>query len=425
MISILLPIFNGENFLDDSVNSIKKQTHKNWELSIGINGHGLDSKIYKRISEKFKDEKKIKVFQYDVKSKPLTLNLLAKEGDSKFVALIDVDDVWEPTKLQNQIPFLKTFDVVGTSGRYMGKKRDKINVEVGKITYEQIFFHNCFINSSIVMKREDVEFDDVFLDDYNMWFKLITKNRKFYNVDQVLVNHRLHDKSFFNGTNNGSVSDLKAKWLKIFGEKNVMMDRFGTTIIMPLLFDTYTSADIKISLDSVLKQEWKGYECLIVISEDKIINMVRDIINKNYNEEEKKYLNIKKLKEKRITANLSDRIRKVRLRQYYDKCMKLGKYNLIAFIEPKDIWKPNKLFHQVMWIHGYDVHCVGGSFYNHPTKKGFQDKIVLPSRDPDASKFYRSCLLLKRNKFKKYPIMFGHKTFLFHRHMDCVEIHYP
>ena len=63
-------------------------------------------------------------------------------------------------------------------------------------------------------------------------------------------------------------------------------------------------------------------------------------------------------------------------------------------------WRPNKLFHQVMWIHGYDVHCVGGSFYNHPLKKGFQDKIVLPSRDPDAPKFYRSCILLKRNKYQ-------------------------
>lgn len=144
MISVLLPLFNGETFLEGCLNSIRAQTYKKWQVIIGINGHGLDSKLYKRISENLKNDNKVKVFQYDIKSKPLTLNLLAKEVDTEFVALIDVDDLWDKNKLEKQIPFLKSFDVIGTSGRYIGKKHTKINIEVGKITYERIFFHNCF-----------------------------------------------------------------------------------------------------------------------------------------------------------------------------------------------------------------------------------------------------------------------------------------
>ena len=428
MISILLPLFNGSKFLHEAIGTIKKQTYEKWHLHIGINGHGLDSKIYKRICKEFEKDKKITVHQYDVKSKPQTLNLLAKEVDSEFVALIDVDDKWHPAKLEQQIPFLKKYDVVGSAGKYIGNKTTKINVEVGKIEYERIFFHNCFINSSVLMRREDVEFDDVFLDDYNMWLKLITKHRKFYNVDQILVYHRLHEESFFNGSNNGSVNKLKEKWLDYYGENKVMMSRFGTTVIMPLLYDDYKKHDIKMSLDSVLKQRWKGYEFLIIISEDKIIKIVKELLLNDYTENQRNFIQVKRLKEKKLLNKTSARIKKVRQRRYYDKCMKLGKYNLIAFIEPRDIWLPNKLHHQVLWIHGYDVHCVGGEFYNHKAKAGKtaeQLQLNLPSKDLDATKYYRSAVLLKRSKFNTYPVTFVRKTFLFHRHMNLIKVHYP
>lgn len=424
MISILLPIFNGANFFDQCLDSIQSQTYKKWQLVIGINGHGLNSELYKKFNKRFKDSKNVKVYEYDVKSKPQTLNLLAQEVDTEFVALIDVDDKWDRMKLETQIPFLKEYDVVGTAGQYFGKKKTRINIETGKITYERIFFHNCFINSSIIMRREDVDFDDVFLDDYNMWFKLIIKKRKFFNVSDILIYHRLHDDSFFNGTNNGNVNDLKKKWLSYYGEHKIMMDRFGVTVIIPILED-YLPHQIKAALDSILIQTWKGYECIIVIDSDKIIKTVKEIINKNYSEEQKKFLSIKKLIAKNVKPNASYRVLQFRKRQYYDKCMKLGKYNLLAFIEPKDIWKPEKLFHQVFWIHGYDAMCVGGEFYNNKKKNGFQDKIVLPSRDKEATKFYRSAVLIKRNRFKRYPIYYSGKTFLFHRHMDLIKVHYP
>ena len=419
-ISILLPLFNGEKFLKECVKSIEKQTYKNWKLYIGINGHGLNSELFNKWSKHFEDNTKIIVKEYDIKSKPQTLNLLAKECDSKFVALIDVDDKWDSKKLEKQMPLLNKYDVVGTAGRYFGEKDHRINIEVGEITYERIFFHNCFINSSVIMRREDVDFDDVFLDDYNMWLKMLPKKRKFYNVAEVLVFHRLHKESFFNGKNNGDVNKLKEKWLKKYGEEGVMMERFGTTVIMPLTSENYKSEHIKMSLDSVLKQTWPGYECLIVINNDKIVNMVKDIINKNYDNDEKKFLSIKKINDKSWKKNISPRMKKVKKRQYYNKCMSMGQYRLMAFIEPRDIWMPNKLFHQVFWIHGYDAICVGGEFYG--SRKGLAKHIILPSRNPDAIKFYRSGVVLRRSKFRQYPEFYTGKTFLFHRHMNLIKV---
>ena len=43
MITILIPIYNGIEYLEESIESVKKQTFKDWELIIGINGHPANS----------------------------------------------------------------------------------------------------------------------------------------------------------------------------------------------------------------------------------------------------------------------------------------------------------------------------------------------------------------------------------------------
>ena len=47
MISILIPIYNGVEFIEESVSSVLNQTYDQWELLIGINGHSQDSEVYK------------------------------------------------------------------------------------------------------------------------------------------------------------------------------------------------------------------------------------------------------------------------------------------------------------------------------------------------------------------------------------------
>ena len=47
MISILIPIYNGVEFIEESVSSVLNQTYDQWELLIGINGHPQNSDVYK------------------------------------------------------------------------------------------------------------------------------------------------------------------------------------------------------------------------------------------------------------------------------------------------------------------------------------------------------------------------------------------
>ena len=79
MISILIPIYNGIEFIEESVSSVLNQTYEQWELLIGVNGHPQDSEVYK-IAKKYETNAgqtlgKIRVFDfYNIKGKANTLN---------------------------------------------------------------------------------------------------------------------------------------------------------------------------------------------------------------------------------------------------------------------------------------------------------------------------------------------------------------
>jgi len=51
MISILIPLYNGIEFLEESVNSVINQTYSQWELLIGVNGYSTNSDIYFKAKE--------------------------------------------------------------------------------------------------------------------------------------------------------------------------------------------------------------------------------------------------------------------------------------------------------------------------------------------------------------------------------------
>jgi glycosyltransferase involved in cell wall biosynthesis len=90
MISILIPIYNGVEFINDSVDSVLKQTYTEWELLIGIDGYSENSKVYqtaKEYTESLNDER-IKVFDfYTIKGKSETLNELVKHAKYNYISL--------------------------------------------------------------------------------------------------------------------------------------------------------------------------------------------------------------------------------------------------------------------------------------------------------------------------------------------------
>ena len=206
-----MPIYNGIEFINESVPSILEQTYDKWELIIGINGHSQNSETYKIAKNFDKSDKIIVLDLYNIKGKANALNEMIKYCKYEYIALLDVDDIWHPQKLEVQSILLNKYDVIGTNCVWFGD-RPGIIPSIPQYDFSNYNFANVnpIINSSVVLRKELCSWIENGLEDYDLWIRLRLKNKKFYNCPQVLVKHRIHNASAFNsgGKNNNSVPEL-------------------------------------------------------------------------------------------------------------------------------------------------------------------------------------------------------------------------
>jgi len=219
MISILMPIYNGIEFIDESLPTVIYQTYKNWELLIGINGHEENSIVYKQAKQWEEYDNRIKVYDLlHISGKSNSLNEMVKMCNYDWVSLLDVDDKWLPNKLSSQIPYMDKFDVIGTHCKYFGNMNIIPKIPIGNISSFDFFKFNPIINSSCLIKKEyaywNSEVDGV--EDYDLWLKLRKQGKLFYNVSDIQVMHRIHNDSSFNAKGNHlKVKDLLLKYSNI------------------------------------------------------------------------------------------------------------------------------------------------------------------------------------------------------------------
>lgn len=220
MISILIPIFNGIEYIDDSVTSILNQTYTEWELIIGINGHSKNSEVYQtalKYVEKAPLNKIMVKDLFTIRGKAEALNEMVKYCKYDYIAILDVDDIWHPKKLEIQIPFCLKYDVIGTKCIYFGDNLVGIIPEIpdGDFTNFDFLQFNPIINSSVILRKIYAYWNPKWfgIEDYDLWLSLRVRKCSFYNCSEVAVKHRIHATSAFNAKGNAmGVPELVAFW---------------------------------------------------------------------------------------------------------------------------------------------------------------------------------------------------------------------
>lgn len=233
-VSILMPLYNGVEFLQDSVPSVMWQT---WdgpiELIIGVNGYkNRDNRVHTEALRWIQNscKKTVRVLRFtdrEVRGKSQALNAMIPFAQYSYVALLDVDDIWLPDKLAKQIPLLEEgYSVVGSrciyfsnpgeNGKPKNRSLDGIvpAIPLGDISSFDFTHVNPIINSSVVLKKELCQWNDEWdgVEDYDLWLRL-KKNPvvTFWNAFEVLVKHRIHEQSAYNSKGNHlRVEDLLA-----------------------------------------------------------------------------------------------------------------------------------------------------------------------------------------------------------------------
>ena len=282
MITILIPLYNGIEYLPEAIQSILSQTYTSWKLLIGINGHGdTGGDIAIKVNELVGSDSRIKVIiqSSEINNKSKSLNNLIKYVDTEWVALLDADDIWLPTKLEKQVETIQSsqFEVIGTQCEYFGTLTGSPNIPYGPISRGFTLHLNPIINSSVVFKTKYAYWNELLskegYEDYELWLQLDFAEVQMYNISEVLVKHRIYPQSSFN-TKTSDITPLKTKYQKIFsGEMTCVV-----TAYYPVPSGKHSVRDYK---------EWytKFFQCVncpvICFCPKEIIDELKSVANEN------------------------------------------------------------------------------------------------------------------------------------------------
>lgn len=95
LVSIIIPVYNAEDFLIETIESVQAQTYKNWELLL-VDDCSTDSSG-DLIEAKAKEDDRIKYIKLEKNSgAAVTRNIGLSEASGRYVAFLDSDDIWKP-----------------------------------------------------------------------------------------------------------------------------------------------------------------------------------------------------------------------------------------------------------------------------------------------------------------------------------------
>lgn len=203
-IDIVMPTYNSMRWLPKTIESILSQTHQNWQLYITDDGSSDDTKQYLTGL----NEKRVHYTSQQHKGAAAARNSGIKQGSSPFIAFVDADDIWYPTKLADQIKLMQQDKAVGLvyGQHYIINDQDIITTSL-KIDkrgdlFEELCHGNCIAGSAsmAMIRRSMVDKVGVFREDlvngedWEYWLR-ISQHCKIDYVPKIIAAIRQHGDS--------------------------------------------------------------------------------------------------------------------------------------------------------------------------------------------------------------------------------------
>lgn len=222
-VSIIIPVYNGSNYLKEAIDSAIAQTYKNIEILVindGSNDNGKTAKIARSFG------KKIRYFEKENGGVASALNFGIKKMKGEYFSWLSHDDIYYPDKIACQLKFLKQcpkrtvlysdFELINGKGRHL--RMFKFKPPPAHFIYyliDEKFIHGCTVFVAKQAFQEVGLFNEKLKNvcDYEMWYRLIKKGYHFYHLRKVLINARIH-----------SGQDTKLQWSRqLYEEDNLYL----------------------------------------------------------------------------------------------------------------------------------------------------------------------------------------------------------
>ena len=228
LVSVIIPVHNGEKYLSDTIESVINQSYENWELI--LIDDGSTDKTSSIIDKFVIKEKRIKKISLDFSSggpaTPRNKGILEAKG--KFISFLDADDIWKKEKLKTQVEFIYKEDadmvccgatVINSNSNVVGLLNSFLRFRIINIFFSPSFclmiFNPVVLSSSLLKKsssikfRQECQFQSI--EDWLCWIDMTLKGKTIKVMNDNLLMYRDHKSSI--SAINGEKQYLKGFFL--------------------------------------------------------------------------------------------------------------------------------------------------------------------------------------------------------------------
>lgn len=217
LVSVIMPVYNSERFLEDAIRSVINQIYINWELWLVDDNSTDNSK--KLITNFTTIDNRIKsIFLTKNSGTAIARNTAIARSTGKYIAFLDSDDIWLPEKLSKQISFMEVNGHSFTYTWYSVMDENGMDLKQtikapATVTYKQLLKNNTIGCLTAVYNSDKLGkmlMPDIRKrQDYGLWLNILKTNVVGYGIKEPLAIYRTGISSLSNKKTNV----LKYNWI--------------------------------------------------------------------------------------------------------------------------------------------------------------------------------------------------------------------
>lgn len=199
LVSIVVPVYQVEQFIAETIQSVQQQSYQNWELIL-VDDCSKDASgtIVEEIAKQ--DARIFLLRQETNQGAAAARNYGVRHAKGRYLCFLDSDDLWEPDKLSEELAFIreKQAGFVFTGYEFAdeyGKGLGRIVRVPEEITYSEALKNTTIFTSTVMFDREKIKDEDILMpaiasEDTATWWHVLKVYGKAYGLDKNLVKYR-------------------------------------------------------------------------------------------------------------------------------------------------------------------------------------------------------------------------------------------
>lgn len=197
-VSIIVPVYKAEPYIAETIEMVKRQTYKEWELIL-VDDCSPDNSA--GMIAKYADGERIRLIRKEKnEGAARARNTGTALAQGRYIAFLDADDIWMPEKLEKELAFMKEKEAAFAFTAYefgdeMARRTGKTVSVPEKLTYKKALTRTVIFTTTVLfdtekIDREMIRMPDVASEDTATWWKILRAGYTAYGLNEVLAVYR-------------------------------------------------------------------------------------------------------------------------------------------------------------------------------------------------------------------------------------------